>query len=156
MLRNLNQQFGHVALLFVFLAFTSSCVSLAGYDQRAYENATSLKAATLAMMSKSTRENSYQPNEAAIDALLVSLDAAFDYANGIEHNNEAAKNCHDLIGNDEQMIGSWISDWQEDGKVSAIFLEELKPQIAEGFDTIICLEANKRQVTACESLKGSN
>lgn len=145
----------HTVLLLLFAALASGCPSLAGYDQRAYENATSLKAATLSIMAKSDQADSYSPNEAAIDALLVSLHAAYEYANGIEHNNEAAKNWRDLIGDDEQMIGAWLRDWQDGGSVSTVLLEELKPQIAEGFNTIICLEANKRQVTACASLKNS-
>jgi hypothetical protein len=39
-------------LLLLFAILASGCPSLAGYDQRAYQNTTSLKAATLSMMAK--------------------------------------------------------------------------------------------------------
>ena len=144
------------ALFLLLAALCTACVPLAGYDQQAYQNATSLKAETLAMMDRSVEEDSLNSNKAAVDDLMVQLSAAYEYANGIEHNNEAARNWRDLIGNDELMIKGWIHMWREGGSISPAFLSEMKIQIAEGFDTIICLEANKRQMTACQSLKRSN
>jgi len=147
------RQRNRAATLVAFLCLLSACVTLAPYDQRAYENATSLKAKTLAMMAKSGEEDSYARHAEAVDALQVRLSAAYEYANGVLHNNEAAKNWRDLIGDDETMIGGWLAAWKHDGGVSGALLDELRIQVAEGFDTIICLEANKRQVTACPSLK---
>jgi hypothetical protein len=134
-------------------ALSAGCVPLAGYDQQAYENATTLKAETLALMDKSREKNSFSANEAKVDNLVVSLNAAYEYANGVEHNNEAAKNWSDLIGDEEQMILAWVGVWRDCGNVSDDFWESTREQVAEGFDTIICLEANKRQLTACDSLK---
>ncbi len=142
-------------LLLWIAAMASACVQLAGYDQKAYENATSLKAATLAMVARSAGEDSYAQNEAATEDLLVKLSAAYEYANGIEYNNEAAKNWNDLIGDDESMIKGWLALWRNGGSVSEAFIPEISTQIAEGFDTIICLEANKRQLSSCDSLKRS-
>jgi hypothetical protein len=128
-------------------------VPLAGYDQKAYENATTLKAKTLALYDKSLKEDSYTGNADPVDKLLVDLSAAYEYANGVEYNNEAASNWNDLIGDEDQMIKGWLSVWMDAGKISEIFAEQNRPQIEEGFDTIICLEANKRQLTECASLK---
>ena len=141
------------ALLTWLLMAASACVQLAGYDQKAYENATSLKAATLALLQKSARADSFKANEAAVDQLLVNLSAAYEYADGIEYNNEAAKNWRDLIGNDDEFIKGWIALWSDAGSVSRASVQEFRTVFAEGFDTIICLEANKRQLTSCESLK---
>lgn len=142
-------------LLFLLAVTAGACVQLAGYDQKAYENATSLKAATLAMVGKSAKDDSFTVNQAATDELLVKLNAAYEYANGIEYNNEAAKNWRDLIGDDESMTMGWLSLWRSNGSVSEAFVPEIKEQLAEGFDTIICLEANKRQLSSCETLKRS-
>lgn len=155
----MNHKFVHrrqLQFLFLVLLFSAGCVSLAGYDQKAYENATTLKAATLALFDKSVGDDSFSPNEAAVDKLLVDLSAAYEYANGVDHNNEAADNWEDLIGDDENMVKGWIALWRESGKISEFFRNENRPQIVEGFDTIICLEANKRELTKCESLKNSN
>lgn len=134
----------------------AACVPLAGYDQQAYQNATSLKAATLAMMDRSAEEDSLNTNKAAVDDLLVRLSAAYEYANGVEHNNEAARNWRDLIGDDDLMIMGWVHLWRSNGSISPALLSEMRIQIAEGFDTIICLEANKRQLTSCQNLKRSD
>ena len=151
-----HEQLVRRTILLAWLAMVASaCVQLAGYDQKAYENATSLKAATLAMVGKSAKSDSFTAKEAAIDNLLVRLNAAYEYANGIEYNNEAAKNWRDLIGNDESMIRGWLALWRSSGSVSKAFMTEIREQIAEGFDTIICLEANKRQLSSCKSLKRS-
>jgi len=143
------------ALLLLTTLLIAACIPLAGYDQQAYQNATSLKAATIAMVEKSSEDDSFAANGAAVEDLLVRLSAAYEYANGVEHNNEAAKNWDDLIGDDDSMVKGWISNWRAGGSISPALLPEIKMQIAEGFDTIICLEANKRQLTACESLKRS-
>ena len=144
---------GLLSLLPLLLLATAACVPLAGYDQRAYENATTLKARTLALYDKSLKEESYAGNADAVDRLLVDLSAAYEYANGVEYNNEAASNWDDLIGDEDGMIKGWLSLWEDAGQISPIFAEENRRQIEEGFDTIICLEANKRQLTACTSLK---
>ena len=141
------------SLLSLLALAMAGCVSLAGYDQKAYENATTLKAKTLALFDKSMSEDSYSNNADAIDQLLVDLSAAYEYANGIEYNNEAASNWKLLIGKKDSMVKGWLAEWETAGGVSPILGEELRPQLAEGFDTIICLEANKRQLTACTSLK---
>lgn len=140
------------ALILSVVIWCVACVPLAGYDQHAYQNATSLKAETLALMDRSAEDDSLAANEVAIEDLLVRLSAAYEYANGVEHNNQAARNWRELIGDDSSMIKGWIMEWRSDGFVSHTLLEELKIQIAEGFDTLICLEANKRQLTSCQSL----
>ena len=130
-----------------------ACVSLPGYDQQAYENATTLKAHTLALLEKSSDHNSYPRYEDAIDDLLVDLSAAFEYANGVEHNNESAKNWRNLIGDEGSLVKGWLNTWRNQGQISMTGITENRVLIGEAFDTIICLEANKRQMTSCDSLK---
>lgn len=137
----------------LWLLTLSGCVNLPGYDQRAYENATSLKPKTLALLEKSKIPDSYDGNEEKAEELLIELRAAFEYANGIEYNNEAARNWRDLIGSDDEMIVGWLTVWKAQGQVSPAAADALAEQLAEGFDTIICLEANKRQLSACPSLE---
>ena len=132
-----------------------ACVSLPGYDQAAYENATSLKARTLALVERSGIYR-YAKYEEDTDDLLVDLSAAFEYANGVEHNNESAKNWLGLIGDETMMVRGWLTTWQKQETISEIAVAEHRVLIGEAFDTIICLEANKRQLTACDSLRNSD
>lgn len=125
-----------------------SCTSfqLAGYDQKAYENATTLKPQTLALVTKSGTSDSYSTNTEKLDALFIQLESAFEYANGVNHNNEAASNWRDLIND---ILENWHDVWKENQQLSPSAASEIGGQIRQAFDTIICLEANKRQLTEC-------
>ncbi|MEL6869414.1 MAG: hypothetical protein AAFO81_06400 [Pseudomonadota bacterium] len=132
-------------------------IPLANYDQRAYENATSLKPLALAMIDRSMQRGSWLQYNRALEDLLVQLAAAYEYANGIEYNNEAAANWKDLIGDEERMMLGWATLWSNCGddtecRVSPALATEYKIQATEAFDIIICLEANKRQLSRCEAL----
>ncbi|HSG97452.1 MAG TPA: hypothetical protein VLA11_05635 [Woeseiaceae bacterium] len=144
----------HLRFAIILLsALACACVSLPGYDQTAYENATSLKARTLALVEKSGEDNSYAKNEDAIDDLQVSLNAAFEYANGVEHNNESAKNWRNLIGDEGSLVNGWLATWRQQKNITQAGVTENSILIGEAFDTIICLEANKRRMTSCTSLQ---
>ena len=134
-------------------ALVCACVSLPGYDQKAYENATTLKAHTLALVEKSGALDSYMKNEDAVDDLLVSLSAAYEYANGIEHNNESAKNWRSLMGDERSLVNGWLETWRQQTRITQAGVAENSILIGEAFDTIICLEANKRRMTSCNALK---
>lgn len=144
----------HRPLAIILLsALACACVALPGYDQKAYENATSLKAHTLALVEKSGEADSYANNRENIDDLLVNLSAAFEYANGIEHNNESAKNWRNLIGDESSLVNGWLETWRQQEQITQAGVAENSILIGEAFDTIICLEANKRRLTFCRSLK---
>ena len=143
-----------LAILLVSL-LACACVSLPGYDQAAYENATSLKARTLALAEKSGVYR-FSKYEEAVDELLVDLSAAYEYANGVEHNNESAQNWRYLIGDESSMVRGWVSTWRTQETISEIGVAEHRVLIGEAFDTIICLEANKRQLSSCDSLRNSD
>lgn len=125
-----------------------SCTSfqLAGYDQKAYENATTLKPQTLALVAKSGVSDSYSTYADKVDALFIQLESAFEYANGVDHNNEAASNWRDLISD---ILENWHDVWKENLQLTSFAASEIGGQIGQAFDTIICLEANKRQLTKC-------
>lgn len=142
---------GRPALLLLILALCqclSACVTLAGYDQAAYEYATSLKAQTVAILRKS-EDTPYEEKAEQLEDHLVRLQEAYEYANGIEYNNEAAANWSDLI---ESIYLPWVELWQAQGQTSPAAQQEFLLQLREAFDTIICLEANKRSLTACNKL----
>lgn len=41
--------------------------------------------------------------------------------------------------------------WREQTKLSQPFVDEQRKQVAEAFDYIICLKANKQKVTKCNA-----
>lgn len=139
----------------ILLLTSCGVLRLAEYDQKAYENATYLKAQTVALLKNVGVECSL--DDKAIADWSLAMEAAYEYANGVDHNNEAALNWRALI---DDLAVSPITACREaleqgDVPLSTVFFDEAMLQIKEGFDVLICLEANKRQASTCESLKAS-
>lgn len=134
-------------IVLVFSIGLAGCVSLAGYDQHAYENATSLKANTMGQIN--TFGVSFSYDKVSKNKLFVELESAFEYANGVQHNNEASKAWRWLI--DDIVQGYFQLCITQEGKISKAAFNEYMPQVGEAFDNIICLEANKRSLTNCPS-----
>ncbi len=145
-----------LVLLLLLIGLTScGLFRLADYDQRAYENATYLKAKTVALLNSIGL--GCEIDESAISEWRLAMEAAYEYANGIAHNNEAALNwrtliddiavspitaCRDLLADDDSPSTN----------LSKAFFTEALHQTRQGFDVLICLEANKRRASSCATL----
>ncbi len=121
---------GRTAALFAVLVYLCGCTPLIGpYSPTAYQNATSLKAETLALMEKATEPYSrYDPNELSARQWAILKQDAKDGG---------------------RLVGRFFARWKELGTLGDTVIAEFKPIISEAFDEIICLEANKREVTQC-------
>lgn len=139
----------NVAALMAAMALTlTGCASLiAAYDVEAYKAATSLKAETDAVLSHGTEP--YTANAAKVEALNVRLNAAREYAAGIPRNGNSARQWELMVDPNQGLAGGTLRRWRERGQLHQAFVDEQRKQIAEGFDYIICLEANKQQATKC-------
>jgi hypothetical protein len=139
-----------ILLLFVFY---SACSSIADYSLEAYTYATELKAKSIALVGAS--KDPYAKHKDKAEKLLVEISAAYEFAAGIEKNNEAAKMWSLIRSPDENLMGGFIGFWKQKqpGGMSAGFISEFKKDVAYGFDRLICLEANKREATKCPKIK---
>ena len=138
-------QFSWICVLLVLI---SSCTPLIGpYSPTAYQNATSLKAATLALMDKATQP--YADHEKEIEALRVEIDKAYEFVHGIPSNSISAKQWQLLKKPDGDLLGTFFLRWKERGVLSPTYIDEFKGLISDAFDEIICLEANKKEATTC-------
>ena len=141
---------GHRAALtlLMLVLFTVACAPLIGpYSPTSYQYATSLKAETLALMDKA--EEPYSTHAAAVDALMVELDKAYEYVNGVPSNKISAKQWEILIDKDGDLVGKFFKRWKENDTLSRVFIDEFKGVVADAFDEIICLEANKKEPSEC-------
>jgi len=139
---------GHYFFACLFLLILAACTPLIGpYSPTAYQNATSLKAETLALMDKATQP--YAENEQKIDDLNIRINAAYEYVNGMPSNSISAKQWEILKNQEGNLLGKFFSRWKEKGVLSETFVKEFKKLISEAFDEIICLEANKESAVDC-------
>ncbi|MCA8880015.1 MAG: hypothetical protein KDA73_08670 [Rhodobacteraceae bacterium] len=134
--------------LLLFLAALAACSPLiAPYSLTAYQNATSLKARSLNMIDRSAEP--YSESKEALDALLLDIDEAYEFAAGLNHNDISARQWALVRGPGGNYWGAFIPVWRAEGTTGQSFRAETKKEFAAAFDYIICLEANKRQSTEC-------
>ncbi|ESR26543.1 hypothetical protein [Lutibaculum baratangense] len=132
----------------VLVALLSACASLApDYSLEAYRNATTLKAESLALIAKA--HEPYASHAREVEELSTRIDAAYEFSAGLPRNALSARQWAIMRSPDRNLYGGFVARWREQGRVGAFFRDEARSQIAEGFDYIICLEANKQKATAC-------
>ncbi|HNY70023.1 MAG TPA: hypothetical protein PKH14_04475 [Syntrophorhabdus sp.] len=135
-----------ICIIFLILV---ACAPLIGpYSPTAYQNATSLKAETLAVMDRATLP--YPDNELSIQELMVKIDAAYEYVNGIPSNSISAQQWMLLKKPDGNLLGKFFHRWKEKGVLSQEYITEFKGLVSDAFDEIICLEANKKNADDCK------
>ena len=134
------------------LVLLAGCGTLiADYSEQAYQNATTLKAETQAMMSKASE--AYPQHSTSVEALSTRIDAAYEFAKGTNHNQLSARQWELLKDPSRNLYGGFVARWKARGTVNAVVIRESKKQVAETFDYIICLEVNKQSKKACSSLE---
>lgn len=131
-----------------FMLLIAGCTPLIGpYSPTAYQNATSLKASTLALMEKATEP--YKNHQKEVESLMVELDKSYEFVNGIPSNSISAKQWYILKKPDGDLLGKFFSRWKERSTLTQTYIDQFKGLIADAFDEIICLEANKKEATKC-------
>jgi hypothetical protein len=134
--------------LFLFLATTTlilvtGCAStIAMYDAKAYENATSLKVETLALMDKSA--DPYEQHATEVTDLRMKLQKAEEYAHGVEKNSVAVS-MWGTISNDGGILDRFFKEWQIKPITPPTYLNDKKEQVVKAFDKLIQLEGRKQK-----------
>ncbi len=126
-------------LLFVTL-LSAGCASLiAKYDKIAYQQVTSIKVDSLAIMEKAVEK--YPVHEACVYELMIEIEKAYEYAKGRPKNEIVTRQWEILKDPDRHLLGGFISRWKNKGQLSTVFVREAKNNIAKAFDQIIGLES---------------
>ena len=132
---------GKLLGIFAGLLLLTACVSTAPFDQRAYETAIDLKVDSLVLIEQSSEH--YTSHIVEAEALLIQIRKAHEYAKGKPNNTETVAQWELMADRDKNLMGGFIKRWESKGKMKTIMTENIKPGIAEAYDTIIELEAAK-------------
>jgi len=139
-------------LILSLVLWLAACAPLIGpYSQVAYQNATSLKAETLALADKATEP--YDKHKDEVEQLFVDVNKAYEFVKGVPSNSISAKQWSILIKRDGDLMGKFFKRWAEspNKKLNKVFVDEFKGELSDAFDEIICLEANKKEATKCNA-----
>jgi hypothetical protein len=139
-----NNKLASRSWLVLVLSILAACSNLiAVYSQTAYEQATSIKAESLVLMSKATEPYSQHAQEVA--ALMLNVDKAYEYAKGRPRNEISTEQWAKIKDPNSNLLGGFLKRWEEQGRLSSVFVKEAEAQIAKAFDQIIELESGKNK-----------
>lgn len=126
--------------LLLLLAF-AGCSTISTYDQTAYLQAVNTKVDALALMAKAVEPYTNHRNEVA--EFLIELDKAYEYERGRPLNAYTIRQWDILRDPNLDLLGGFLKEWKEDGKLLPVYVERKKAQIGTAFDQIIQLESGK-------------
>jgi hypothetical protein len=129
------------ALVPLLAALLTACPTISSYSETAYRYATTLKVESLALMEKATDPYADHATEAA--NLLLEIDKAYEYARGRPNNTISTRQWEILRSPDRALLGGFIARWKTEGKLSPVFITEVKENVSDAFDTISELESGK-------------
>jgi len=139
--RTARRRFLLVALATILLL--SGCAStIAVYDAKAYENATSLKVETLALMDSAG--DVYAQHTEAVTDLRTKLKKAEEYARGLDKNTVAVS-MWETLTSDGGMLDRFFKEWQQGPITPPAYLDDKKEQVSKAFDKLIELESRKQK-----------
>ena len=134
---NYRSLFMWLALLALLLGGCSSLITK--YDNVAYQQATSLKVESLAVMDKAVSQ--YSIHENAVSELIIKVEKAYEYAKGRPKNEIITEQWRIIKDPTRNLLGGFLERWKEKGKLSAVFVAEAKVNVSKAYDQIIGLES---------------
>lgn len=141
-----------IVTLFALSACTTVTPGVGKPNQKAYENATSIKARSLALVDLSAEP--YTKHEQTAVTLMTDVSAAREYSAGLPNNSISAKQWDAIRDPQRNLLGGYVARWKaQTGKgMSEFFRKEVKTQLSRAFDYLICLETNKGAAKPCSTL----
>ncbi|KQZ18014.1 hypothetical protein [Caulobacter sp. Root1472] len=144
--------FARAALALTLVLAPVACAPVAPPPNPAAQvTAASLKTQTLSLLDVAA--DPYANHAAEVDALTARIDAAASAAAADPLNTFSARQWAVLRDPSRALYGGAITLWRSQGALSPAFRDQKKIQIGRAFDYILCLEANKRQATACGQIE---
>lgn len=128
---------GLILLIFLFAGCTTSAL----FNQRAYEQATSLKVDALSILDNAS--SPYDSCRTTVELLKLNVEKAYEYARGLPHNEFTVRQWEILIDTSGHSLFGILTRWKNENKLSRGFIIGAKSLVSDGFDTIIDLESGK-------------
>lgn len=126
-------------IAFVITCSIVSCGSSL-YDHFTYTETIETKLQALSLMDKS--DDAFSSHEDEAIALKNQLEKMFTYEQG-KGKNEITTKMWEVLNNDNKLVLSYLTLWEQKGTLNAAFIEEAKPQVEEAFNILIQYEEKK-------------
>jgi hypothetical protein len=144
-MQRITQRAIPVLALWLTMFLIIGCGSIiASYSERAYQQTTSLKVEALSLMDKATE--SYSLHKGEVEAFLIEIEKAYEYAKGRPKNGISAKQWEILKDPNGHLLGGFFKRWKDQDILGPTFINEAKQGlIVLAFDLISGLERGKNK-----------
>ncbi|MBN3116709.1 hypothetical protein H4F46_17615 [Pectobacterium brasiliense] len=119
-----------------------SCSTISPFNQRAYEQAVTIKVDALSLMDKATAET-FEENRHEVTLLKEQVEKAYEYARGLPKNEIVTKQWEIIKNPSRNSLGGFLVYWERNKTLSKTFVTDMKGIISDGFDQVIELESGK-------------
>lgn len=138
----MNNLIRKIPLLYLVAALMLvGCSTISPFSQPAYEQATSLKVESLALMDKAVEP--YGNHKKSVAELKLSIEKAYEYAKGRPKNKISTDQWSIIKDPSGNSLGGFLSRWEKNKKLTKGFVDNAKGLVSSGFDTVIELEGGK-------------
>jgi len=130
----------YIILLCAVTTLTGCTSTRSLYDHYTYTETIEIKLQTLSLMDKS--DDAFSSHENEVIALQNELEKMLIYERG-KGKNEITQKMWEVLNNDNKLVKSYLSLWEQKGSLNTAFIQEAKPQIEEAFNILIQYEERK-------------
>ena len=123
----------------------SACSTISKFDQYSYSQATSIKVDALNVMALAT--DPYAQHTAEVGKVKTEIDKIYEYEKNRPKNTITEKMWVVLKDSSGHLFGGFVTRWQKEGKLDAVFIKEAQNLVGESFDQIAQLESGKIKST---------
>ena len=127
----------------LLVALVVSACSVAGFEQQAVDFAVDIKTEALALMDQATDDFANHSGE--VTALRQRMSAASAFAEGRSNNTESITQWQLMTDPNGNLLGGFLSRWEQRGQLSRAFIDGRKGQVSRGLDIIVDTENAKRE-----------
>jgi hypothetical protein len=129
------------SVLIFLTASITACSTISAYDQTAYQQAVNTKVDALVLMDKAVEPYVNHRNDIA--AFQTELQKAYEYERGRPLSKITLAQWDILRDPNRDLLGGFLKEWKQEGKLMPVYVERKKDQIGAAFDQIIQLESGK-------------
>jgi hypothetical protein len=87
-------------------------------------------------------DDAFSSHENEVIAVKNRLEKMLIYETG-KGKNEITKKMWEVLNNDNKLVKSYLTLWEQKGSLNTAFIQEAKPQIEEAFNILIQYEEKK-------------
>ena len=127
----------------VAIALVVSACAVSAFSKQALDFAVDIKAEALALMDQATDD--VAGHVVAASQLRERMDAALTLASGRSNNAESTRQWELMTDSNGNLLGGFLSSWEQRGTLSRSLIDEKKIQVSSGFDLIIETENARKE-----------